>query len=65
MPIFYTLPSEFRRGLCFECRHFDIDMWILNEDKSANIRGALACRSNGVAGESNYVCSHFEQAGDV
>jgi|Deesub1362A_J573_1020465.scaffolds.fasta_scaffold14746_4 hypothetical protein len=55
----------FEKGICFDCANFDIDVWIQNENKSEAVRGALACRSNGIAGENNIACNCFERAGDA
>ena len=55
----------FERGLCFKCKHFDIDIWIQNENKREVYRGAIACKSNGIAGENVIACNCFERAGDV
>jgi|GEM_PF-3148456 len=52
----------FEKGICFKCKNFDIETWIANEDKSEVIRGALACRANGVAGENKIACNCFEEA---
>ena len=55
----------FEKGLCFKCKHFDIDAWIQYEGKSEAVRGAIACKSNGVAGENNVACTCFERRKNI